>query len=143
VLGSACACVSSAVDAIYGTVGNLMTIRSAAACVPNTLPHLLLQLATLPVLKLRYDTADNLRLRKILDPSKPHHAALLAHMGSAAASSSAAGELTPPPCLTVLWRACCGPVRSSAGQQRDRQQQRGSCAARNISSTDCVSRCDV
>jgi hypothetical protein len=38
---------------------------------------------TLPVLKLRYDTADNLRLRKILDPAKPQHAALLARSSNA------------------------------------------------------------
>jgi hypothetical protein len=64
---------------------------------------LLLQLYMLPVLKLRYDTADNLRLRNILDPSKPQHAAVLASMGSAAGSSSAAGE---PTLLSV--QQCCG-----------------------------------
>jgi hypothetical protein len=59
-------------------------------------------------LKLRYDTADNLRLRKILDPSKPQHAAVLASIGSAAGSSSAAGELTLGHLLVqrVLWQCC-------------------------------------
>jgi hypothetical protein len=55
-------------------------------------------------LKLRYDTADNLRLRKILDPSKPQHTAILASSsGSIAGSSSAAGEST-----LFLVQLCCG-----------------------------------
>jgi hypothetical protein len=62
-----------------------------------------LQVRDLAPLKLRYDTADNLRLRKILDPSKPQHAAVLASMGSMTASSSAAGELTP-----LLVQLSCG-----------------------------------
>jgi hypothetical protein len=72
--------------------------RAAVSCLlqSNKALHipLHLQVQDLETLKLRYDTADNLRLRKILDPSKPQHAAVLASIGSAAGSSSAAGELT-------------------------------------------------
>jgi hypothetical protein len=50
-----------------------------------------MQLRDLPPLRLRYDTADNLRLRKILDPSKPQHAAILARAGVTAGSSSRTG----------------------------------------------------
>jgi hypothetical protein len=82
----------------------------AAACwLPNSL-----QMYRLPPLRLRYDTADNLRLRKILDPSKPQHPAILARVGNAgkrnrhcrtsaigskAAPNSVAPKFTPGLCF--------------------------------------------
>jgi hypothetical protein len=49
------------------------------------------QVRDIEPLKLRYDTADNLRLRKILDPSKPQHAEILTRAGVTSGSGSHAG----------------------------------------------------
>lgn len=43
--------------------------------------HVLQVGAPLPPIRLRYDTAENLLLRKVLDPSNPQHAAILRSCG--------------------------------------------------------------
>ncbi|KAF6263575.1 hypothetical protein COO60DRAFT_375379 [Scenedesmus sp. NREL 46B-D3] len=72
----------------------------------------------LPVLRLRCDTADNLRLRKNLNPSNPQHAAILARASSTgvAGSSSASRQLKQEHRAAGVKRE-----RSSPGQQQQRQ----------------------
>ncbi|KAF6250311.1 hypothetical protein COO60DRAFT_895138 [Scenedesmus sp. NREL 46B-D3] len=94
-------------------------VELPCCCRHARLPPFSPQLSTLPVLQLRYNTADNLCLRKILDPSKPEHAAILARTNGMAGSSNGAGERSRQPKQEV----------GAAGVKRERssgqQQQQG------------------
>ncbi|WIA28507.1 hypothetical protein OEZ86_011050 [Tetradesmus obliquus] len=74
------------------------------------------QMYPLPVLRMRYDTADNLRLRKILDPSKPQHAAILARASNTGVARSSSS--------------------SSSGSRQTKQEHRAAGVKRERSSSD-------